>query len=63
MGCVGELVDISVMLSGIAMGAGFGFVLHLISTLAMSSVVSMASIFVGSWSMFYLLFMKKSAGR
>lgn len=48
-------MDISVTLSGIAMGAGFGFVLHLISTLAISSVVSMASIVVGSWSMFYLV--------
>jgi hypothetical protein len=28
MGCIEELVDISVMLSGIAVGAGFGFVLQ-----------------------------------
>ena len=85
------------MLSGNAMGAGFGFVLQragsasfslqecilrkrftllrsylvafviewsarisLISTLAMSSVVSIAIIVLGGWTTVYLLFMKKS---
>jgi hypothetical protein len=47
----------------LAGGCSIGHGLTGISTLAVSSVVSTASIALGSWTMVYLLFMKKSSGR
>lgn len=56
----GLIMGVGGMLAG---GCSIGHGLTGISTLAISSVVSMASIVLGSWTMVYMLFMKSSSGR
>jgi uncharacterized membrane protein YedE/YeeE len=56
----GLIMGVGGMLAG---GCSIGHGLTGISMLAMSSVVSMASIVLGSWTMVYMLFMKSSSGK